>query len=198
MVDAPCVTMMSHRSRWQRLGSSAILKLTMTCTSMSPAMDSGKEVMVRNLRIALSKIEKGSQLIERLNELKKSDEVDDAAYESKLEQFETLVKEGETELEAIRGVLTTKLAALRRDLERYPQELKDLELKSKLGEIDASAFMRQDQKLRARIKKLEDDVEETDRLLAAETAEAAGGFIDVAVDGKSTTERLVGWIRRKR
>ena len=37
-----------------------------------------------------------------------------------------------------------------------------------------------------------------ERLLEAETSEAAGGFIDVAVDGKSTTDRLIGWIRRKR
>lgn len=153
---------------------------------------------MRNLRIALSKKEKGSQLLERLNELRESDEVDDVAYESKREQYERLVKEGETELEAIRGALSTKLESLKRGLEKYPQELKDLELKSKLGEIDASAFMRQDQRLRTRIKKLEDDAEETEKYLAAETAEAAGGFIDVSIDGKSSATRLTDWVRRRR
>ena len=153
---------------------------------------------MRNLRVALSKKEKAEQLLERLNELKESNEVDDAAYEAKREQYERLVKEGETELEAIRSALTTKLESLKRGLEKYPQELKELELKSKLGEIDANAFMRQDQRLRARIKRLEDDAEETERYLSAETAEAAGGFIDVSVDGKSPTTRLTDWIRRRR
>ncbi|MFC2077729.1 hypothetical protein ACFLTM_02860 [Candidatus Bipolaricaulota bacterium] len=154
---------------------------------------------MRNLRTALSKAEKGAQLLQRLEELKKADEVDEEAYASKREQYDRLIKEGETELEAIRGALSTKLASLKRDLEKYPQELKDLELKSKLGEIDASAFMRQDQRLRGRIKKLENDVEETERHLEAETAEAAGGFIDVPVDGgKSPTAKLSDWIRRKR
>ena len=154
---------------------------------------------MRNLRIALSKTQKGAELLERLDELKQSDEVDGEAYAVKREQYERLAKEGETELEAIRGALSTKLASLQRDLEKYPQELKDLELRSKLGEIDATVFMRQDQKLRAKIKKLEDDAEETERYLTAETAEAAGGFIDVVLDGsQSPTEKLTGWLRRRR
>jgi chromosome segregation ATPase len=152
---------------------------------------------MKNLRIALSKKEKGEQLLQRLNELKENDEVDEEAYERKQEQYERLIKEGETEIEAIRGALSTKLASLQRDLEKYPQELKDLELKSKLGEIDASTFMKQDQKLRSRIKKLEDDAEETKGFLEAETAEAAGGFVDVSVDAKSSGLRVPDWIRRK-
>jgi len=152
---------------------------------------------MKNLRIALSKKEKGEELLERLNELKENGEVDDEAYDRKREQYERLVEEGEKEIEAIKGALNTKLESLRRDLEKYPEELKELELKSKLGEIDASAFMRQDQRLRAKIKKLEDDARETEELLAAETAEAAGGFIDIPTDSKSSTsQRLRGWLRR--
>jgi len=154
---------------------------------------------MKNLRVALSKVEKASQLLGRLEELKKSGEVDKDAYDIKKEQYERLAQEGETELEAIRGALSTKLASLKRDLEKYPQELKALELSSKLGEIDASAYMKQDQKLRARIKKLEDDAEETERYLTAESAEAAGGFIDVSLDGaKSPTDRLTSLFRRRR
>jgi len=154
---------------------------------------------MKNLRVALSKAEKASQLLERLEELNKAGEVDKEAYDIKKEQYERLAQEGETELEAIRGALSTKLASLKRDLEKYPQELKALELSSKLGEIDASAYMKQDQKLRARIKKLEDEAEETERYLLAETAEAAGGFIDVSLDGaKSPTDRLTSLFRRRR
>jgi hypothetical protein len=153
---------------------------------------------MRNLRVALSKKEKGEQLLQRLNELKENDEIDEESYEAKREQYERMVNEADTELEAIRGVLSTKLASLERDLEKYPKELKDLELKSKLGEIDAATFMRQDQKLRARIKKLEVDAEETQKYLEAQTAEAAGGFVDVSVEPKSPGTRVADWLRRKR
>ena len=95
---------------------------------------------MRNLRIALSKKEKASGLLERLEELRKAGEVDDDAYATKKEQYERLAQEGEAELEAIHATLTTKLEALKRDLEKFPQELKDLELSNKLGEIDSAVF----------------------------------------------------------
>ena len=154
---------------------------------------------MRNLRIALSKKEKASGLLERLEELRKAGEVDDDAYATKKEQYERLAQEGVAELEAIHATLTTKLEALKRDLEKFPQELKDLELSNKLGEIDSAVFTKQDQKLRAKINKLEDDAAETERYLNAESAEDAGGFIEVAIDGsQSPKDRLTGWIRRKR
>ncbi len=153
---------------------------------------------MRNLRIALSKKEKASGLLDRLEELKEAGEVDDDAYAVKKEQYERLAQEGESELEAIHATLSTKLESLKRDLEKYPQELKDLELSSKLGEIDSEVFTKQDEKLRAKIKKLEDDAAETEKHLEAETAEEAGGFIEVSIDGsQSVKDKLTGWIRRK-
>jgi chromosome segregation ATPase len=165
----------------------------------------GREVGMKSLRVALSKIEKGSQLLERLKELKKDGEVEDEPYAAKKEQYEGLIAEGKSELESIRSSLSTKLESLKRDLEKYPQELKDLELQSKLGEIDADTFTRKEQKLRARIDKLEENVEETERYLAAKTAEDAGGFIDVSLDGKTTAgrvtekvaDKVTGWLRRR-
>jgi len=144
---------------------------------------------MRKLRIAFSKREKGEQLLTRLNELQANGEVEEAAYEKKKEQYERLIEEGSLEVDAIKGALSTKLDALRKDLEKFPQELKDLELKSKVGEIPASTYMRQDQRIRARIKKLEDDARNTEQLLAAESAEDAGGFIDVPLDKKFRIRR---------
>jgi len=144
---------------------------------------------MRKLRIAFSKLEKGEQLLSRLNELKENDEVETDPYEKKKEQYERLIEEGKLEVDAIKGALSTKLEALRKDLEKYPQELKDLELKSKVGEIPASSYMRQDQRIRNRIKKLEDEVRETEQLLAAETAEDAGGFIDIPLEKKFRIRR---------
>ena len=144
---------------------------------------------MKKLRIALSKKQKGEQLIARLKELKKDGELDDGQFEAKQAQYAQLVEEGTKELEGIRESLTLKKEALDRDLERYPADLKDLELKNKLGEIDANQFARQEQRLRSKIDRLEKDLDETQKLLAAKTAEEAGGFIDIQLEKRKLFRR---------
>jgi len=144
---------------------------------------------VKKLRIALSKKEKGEQLLARLKELKKDGEVEEEQFEQKKGQYSQLIEEGEKELESIRASLSAKKEALERDLERYPAELKDLELKSKLGEIDANQFARQEQRLRSKIDRFEKDLEETSGLLTAKTAEDAGGFIDIQLEKRKLLRR---------
>jgi outer membrane murein-binding lipoprotein Lpp len=144
---------------------------------------------VRKLRIAFSKKEKGEELLARLKELKKAGEVDDEQYQRKSEQYTQLIDEGTQELEAIRGALSAKLEALEKDLEENPAELKELELKHKLGEIDAEAFSTREQKLRAKIAHLEEQVKETKTLLDAKSAEAVGGAVDVQLEKKPLLRR---------
>ena len=144
---------------------------------------------MRKLRMAFSKKEKGEQLLTRLDELKDAGEVDDEQYERKKAQYVHLLDEGTQELEAIRKSLTAKLEALQRDLERFPEELKELELKSKLGEIDAESFANREEKLRAKISKLEEDARETQALLDADSAEAAGGTIEIQLEKKPLLRR---------
>lgn len=144
---------------------------------------------MRKLQLAFSKKEKGEQLLTRLEELNDAGEVTEEQYASKKEQYEQLIEEGTNEIEAIKTSLATKVDALKRDLEKYPQELEDLELKSKLGEIEAESYARREQRLRAKIERLEKDVKENEDLLAAETAEDAGGFIEIKLEKKGFLRR---------
>ena len=144
---------------------------------------------MRKLRMAFSKKEKGEELLARLKELKKSEEVDDEQYQRKSAQYTQLIEEGNQEIEAIRQSLSAKLEALQRDLETHPAELKELELKSKLGEIDAETFSAREQKLRAKISRLEEEAKETEALLNARSAEAAGGAVDIQLEKKPLLRR---------
>ena len=144
---------------------------------------------MRKLRMAFSKKEKGEELLARLKELKKSEEVDDEQYQRKSAQYTQLIEEGNQEIEAIRQSLSAKLEALQRDLETHPAELKELELKSKLGEIDAETFSSREQKLRAKISRLEEEAKETEALLNARSAEAAGGAVDIQLEKKPLLRR---------
>ena len=144
---------------------------------------------MRKLRLAFSKKERGEELLARLDELKDGGEIDEEQYDRKKEQYSQLIEEGSLEIESIRKSLSAKLEALQRDLERFPSELKDLELKSKLGEIDAEDFAGREQKLRAKITKLEQDAKETQSLFDADSAEAAGGAIEIQLEKKPLFKR---------
>lgn len=150
---------------------------------------------MRKLRMAFSKKEKGEELLARLKELKKSEEVDDEQYQRKSAQYTELIEEGNQEIDAIRQSLSAKLEALQRDLETHPAELKELELKSKLGEIDAETFSSREQKLRAKISRLEEEAKETEALLNAKSAEAAGGAVDIQLEKKPLLRRPK-WLKR--
>ncbi len=144
---------------------------------------------MRKLQLAFSKVEKGKELLARLEELNDAGEVTEEQYTSKKEQYSQLVEEGTKEVESIKTSLTTKIEALKRDLERFPKELEDLELKSKLGEIPAESFARREQRLRAKIERLEKDVEDNEKLLEAETADDAGGYIEIKLEKRGLLRR---------
>jgi len=144
---------------------------------------------MKKLRIAFSKKEKGEQLLGKLEELKEKGEVEDEQYEKKKEHYARLVEEGQLELEAIKDGLSSKLEALKRELESYPDSLKDLKLESKVGEISASRYMRQEQRIRRKVQKLRQEISDTELLLKAETANEVGGFIDVPVERRSRRPR---------
>lgn len=144
---------------------------------------------MRKLRVAFSKKEKGEELLARLEELKKAGEVDDEQYQRKSEQYTQLIEDGTHELEAIQQSLSERLEVLEKDLEEKPAELKEAELKRKLGEIDAEAFASREQKLRARISRVEEDANKTRALLNATSAEAAGGAIEIQLEKKILLRR---------
>jgi len=148
---------------------------------------------MKKLRIAFSKKEKGEQLLGKLEELKEKGEVEDEQYEKKKEHYARLVEEGQLELEAIKDGLSSKLEALKRELESYPDSLKDLKLESKVGEISASRYMRQEQRIRRKVQKLRREINDLELLVKAETANEAGGFIDVPLE-RRVGRRRPSWL----
>lgn len=162
---------------------------TMVFCCKTSGIDGGKGGDVRKLQLAFSKKEKGEQLLARLEELNDAGEVSEEQYTSKKEQYTQLIQEGASEIEAVRTSLATKVEALKRDLEKYPQELEDLELKSKLGEIEAESYARREQRIRAKIERIEKDLKENEDLLDAETAEDAGGFIEIKLEKRGLLRR---------
>ena len=145
---------------------------------------------MRKLQIAFSKREKAKKLLANLEELKVKKEIEEERYGLMKEEYERLRKEGELELEAIRDELTRELEASRKELEVYQEELKNLELRIKVGELSADRFIKQEKRTRGKAKRLEQQIENLEELLKAEASEDVGGFVDVPVKGRARAQRF--------
>jgi len=148
---------------------------------------------VRKLRIAFSKQEKAEKLLANLEELKEKEEVGDERYGLMKEEYERLQKEGELEIEAIRDELTRELETSRKELGVYQEELKNLELRIKVGELSADKYIRQEKRTRGKAKRLEQQIESFEESLKADSSEDVGGFVNVPLQGRGRAQR---WRRR--
>jgi len=92
---------------------------------------------MRRLQLAFSKKEKAEKLLPNLENLKKEGSIDDDQYEAMRNEYISLLEEGKSEISAIKDELTQTLEASRTDLEAFTQELKNLQVRIKVGELPA-------------------------------------------------------------
>ena len=139
--------------------------------------------------MAFSKKEKAARLLEKLEELRAAGEVDDEQFGLMKEEYEQLAREGDIELEGLRGELERDIEAARKELALYEKERANVELRIKVGELSAKEAVRQERRAQGKTRKLEVRIEDLEKLLAAESSEDTGGFIDVPVKGRRGPRR---------
>lgn len=145
---------------------------------------------MRKLRIAFSKKEKSDRLLAKLNELHEAGEVVEAQYEAMKEEYSTFLEQAEADLSALQSELKERLERSESELSRQKQELENLEVRIKVGELSSEHSRRQENRLRRQTEKLETEVKELTRLLAAASSEDLGGFIDVPLQrGRRPTRK---------
>ncbi|MBE0635258.1 CdvA-like protein [Candidatus Bipolaricaulota bacterium] len=136
---------------------------------------------MRKLQIAFSKTEKGKRLLENLEELHQNQEVTEAQFDAMKSEYSTFLKEAETELETLQKELQQRHDTAVKEHERFKQELANLEIRIKVGELPGGGSQRQETRLRKQVVNLEAQVEELTRLIAASSSEDLGGHIDVPI-----------------
>lgn len=145
---------------------------------------------MRKLRIAFSKKEKAARLLANLEELKAGSEIDEEQYGIMKQGYEQLAREGEIELSGLHDEIQRELDATRKELSLYEKERENVELRIKVGELSADQAVKQERRAQGKTRKLEQRIESQETLLAAESSEDVGGYIDVPVGSHRRGGRL--------
>lgn len=151
---------------------------------------------MKKLQMAFSKKEKAERLLANLEDLKGKGEIEDDQYEAMKEEYSAVLDEGNSEIQAIKEELAKTLEAYRKDLEIYTQELKNLEVRIKVGELSADKYKRQEQKTRGKVEKLQQQADNLENLLKANSSADVGGFIDVPIKKGAKGKEKKGFWRR--
>lgn len=150
----------------------------------------------RELQAAYSKKEKNEKLLSNLEKMREEGSVTDEQYESMKSQYTQMLNSANAEIEQIKNEVSREIESEQRDLSVYKQELSNLEVRFKVGELGAEDYRKAEQKARSKIEKIESKLSELNKLHEAKSTADVGGPIAVtARKGVGTGERG-GGVRR--
>lgn len=84
-----------------------------------------------------------------------------------------------TEIEQLKSEIGREIESTQRNLEIYNQELNNLGVKFKVGELSADEYQRSEQRIRGRIEETRQKLLELKRLFESKTSADVGGYIEV-------------------
>ena len=138
----------------------------------------------RELQEAYSKREKAERLLSNLENLKKEGTIDEAQYESMKSEYTQMLNSANTEIEQIKSEISKELESTQRDLNIYKQELSNLEVRFKVGELSADAYRKLEQRTRSKLERTQAKVSELKRLLDSKTSADVGGYVEIKKEAK--------------
>lgn len=138
---------------------------------------------MKKLQTALSKKEKIERLSGNLDRLRSHGDVTDEEYTAMSQSYASYRDVVEQEIEAIRAELLQSKQAGVHDMSVLDSEVRNLDLKHKVGEIDLQAYEAKKKKLDRRRDELSRRIDGYNRLLSVQAAADVGGYIDVPLNG---------------
>lgn len=139
----------------------------------------GKEE--KELQKAYSKKERMEKLLANLEKLKEEGSADAEQYESMKANYTQTLNEAASEIEQIKNGLSKGIESEERILGIYKQELKNLEVRFKVGELLADEYQKSEKKTKDKIDKAQIKVRELKRLFDSETSADVGGYIETQI-----------------
>lgn len=166
-------------------------------TGMSSSIkDTAKKITAsrgirRDLQIALSRKEKIERLLSNLVELADKGDIE-KDHQSRLKgEYDTVLSKTIIDLQKIKERLTEKIVSLQQNLELYQNNIKDLNTRHKVGELDDNSYKTNLIKLNRKIDNINSEISEFTALLEAKTSEDVGGHLDVPISNVVRTSSSV-------
>lgn len=151
---------------------------------------------MKKLQLAFSRKEKAERLLANLEDLKKEGIIGEHEYNLLKAEYTAMLEKGTSEIQKTKDEIKGTLDVWQRDLVTFTQELRNLEVRIKVGELTGDKYKRLEQQIKGKIEKLQRQIENFQKLLAAESSAHLGGFIDVPVKERSASQALAGAWKR--
>ena len=136
---------------------------------------------MKRLQEALSAKERAEMLLSNLEKLKTEGTLGDDEYAHLKLEYSSALTQATSQVEQIHRELDAQVVARKREIEVYTQQLKSLETRLKVGELDATQYSRATQKTQRTAAKLEQMVAEMETLRGATSSAELGGAVNVNV-----------------
>jgi len=94
----------------------------------------------KELQMAFSEKERAEGLLSNLEKLREEGTIDETQYESMKSQYTQMLNSANTTIEQIKNEISREIESEQRDLGVYKQELSNLEVRFKVGELGAEEY----------------------------------------------------------
>ncbi|NMA88475.1 MAG: CdvA-like protein [Methanoculleus bourgensis] len=146
----------------------------------------------RELQRAFSTKEKFEKLLANLDELKVEESIPDDLFNSMKTEYQQSLKQAIETINQVKKKLEGDVQTEEINIQRYNQELQNLDTRFKVGEITAENLQKAEQRIQRIMQRSLALVEELRRLQASQSSADVGGYIDTKTGGRAGGAPLAG------
>lgn len=144
------------------------------------------------LQRAFSTKEKFEKLLANLDELKVEESIPDDLFNSMKTEYQQSLKQAIETINQVKKKLEGDIQTEEINIQRYNQELQNLDTRFKVGEITAENLQKAEQRIQRIMQRSLALVEELRRLQASQSSADVGGYIDTRTGGRAGGAPLAG------
>jgi hypothetical protein len=145
---------------------------------------------MRVLQREFSRKEKAERLLSNLKKLKREGVVDEDQYDALRKKYASAVEAASNAITARKDELKGQLQEAESSRAVLQQQVKDLEVKFKVGELPADQYQRLERSTSHRLAKTIQQIATLQKALSSSSSEDVGGFIDIDLEGKGAAAKL--------
>ena len=134
----------------------------------------------KDLRIAYSKKERSERLLANLEKLQSEGSISLDQYNSLKSGYAQTITEAAGAIEQIKRQLSDRMGSENVIMAHYEQELKNLELRLKVGELKLDDYQKAERKCKTNLEKAREKISGMQRLFNATSSSDVGGYIEAS------------------
>lgn len=149
---------------------------------------------MKKLQLAYSRKEKLEKLMANLENLKTENGITQEQYDSIKNNYKNLYAESVKAVDDIKVTLKSDLGKKQGELTNLNQELDNLNVRAKIGEMPAAEMQKSQERINSTIQTRQKEVATLEALINAESSSDVGGYVEVNIEAPKGIGSIVGGI----